>query len=164
MISARSNRGRHKLVSVSIACRTPLSNSLAEVESSNYKFFTNMVVWLTGPRRHWVVLGSFIPRLYSGTLISRLFGLGILLTLTLGSRAHFFPESPDIIDDHLLRQKILQILLDVFPRPLCPLPLHFPTTDKSPWIATYTCRPYNHSSMLLLLQDAPKFSIASRIR
>ena len=34
-----------------------------------------MVVCLTGPRRHWVVLGSFIPRLYSGTLISRLFGL-----------------------------------------------------------------------------------------
>ena len=40
----------------------PLSNSLAEVESSHCNTFTNMVVWLTGPRRHWVVLGSFIPR------------------------------------------------------------------------------------------------------
>ena len=72
-----------------------------------------MVVWLTGPRHHWVVLGSFIPRLYSRTLISHLFGLNILLTLTLGSRTHFLSERPDIIDDRLLRQKILQILLDV---------------------------------------------------
>ena len=72
-----------------------------------------MAVWLTGPRCHWVVLGSFIPRLYSGTLISRLFGLNILLNLTLGSRTHFLPESPNIIDDCLLRQKIPQILLDV---------------------------------------------------
>ena len=40
----------------------PLYNSLAEVESSLYKTFTNMAVWLTGPRRHWVVLGSFTPR------------------------------------------------------------------------------------------------------
>ena len=53
----------------------PLSNSLAEVESSHCKTFTNMAVWLTGPRRHWVVLGSFTPCLYSGTLISLLFGL-----------------------------------------------------------------------------------------
>ena len=53
----------------------PLPHSLAEVESRHYKTFTNMAVWLTGPRRHWVVLGSFTPRLYSGTLISLLFGL-----------------------------------------------------------------------------------------
>ena len=53
----------------------PLPHSLAEVESRHCKTFTNMVVWLTGPRRHWVVLGSFIPRLYSGILISLLFGL-----------------------------------------------------------------------------------------
>ena len=53
--------------------------------------FTNLVVRPMGPRRHWVVLGSFIPRLYSGTLISLLFGLKILLTLTLGSRDHIHP-------------------------------------------------------------------------
>ena len=53
----------------------PLLNSLAKVESRHYKTFTNMDVCLTGSRRHWVVLGSFIPRLYSGTLISLLFGL-----------------------------------------------------------------------------------------
>ena len=53
----------------------PLPHSLAEVECSHYKTFTNMVVWLTGPCRHWVVLGPFTPRLYSGTLISLLFRL-----------------------------------------------------------------------------------------
>ena len=53
-----------------------------------------MAVWLTGPRRHWVVLWSFTPRLYSGILISLLFGLNDLLTLTLGSRKYFLPESP----------------------------------------------------------------------
>ena len=65
----------------------PLSNPLAEVESSHWKTITNMAVWLTGPRRHWVVLGSFIPRLYSGAK-------WILLNLTLGSRYHFHSESP----------------------------------------------------------------------
>ena len=92
-------------------------------------FFTNMVVWLTGPRRHWVVLGSFIPRLYSGTLNSLLFGLKILLTLTLGSRNHFLPESPFTADDRLLRQKILQIFLEVSRDPV-PTALQFLTTDN----------------------------------
>ena len=53
----------------------PLPHSLADVESSHYKTFTNMVVCLMGPCRHWVVLGSFTPRLYSGILISLLFEL-----------------------------------------------------------------------------------------
>ena len=76
MISVWLNRGRHKLVSEPTACRNPLSNSLDEVESSHYKkSFTNLAVCLTGPRRHWVMLGSFIPRLCSETLISLLFGL-----------------------------------------------------------------------------------------
>ena len=51
-----------------------------------------MAVWLTGPRRQWVVLGSFIPLPYSGILFSLLFELNILLTLTLGSRDHVHPE------------------------------------------------------------------------
>ena len=76
MISVRLNRGRHKLVSEPTACRNPLSNSLDEVESSHYKkSFTNLAVCLTGPRRHWVVLESFTPHLYSGTLNSLLLGL-----------------------------------------------------------------------------------------
>ena len=88
-----------------------------------------MAVWLTGPRHRWVVLGSFIPRLYSRTLSSRLVGLNILLTLTLGSRTHFLPESPNITDDRLLRQKILQILLDVS-RDTVSTALQFLTTDN----------------------------------
>ena len=88
-----------------------------------------MDVCLTGPCRHWVVLGPFIPHLYSGTLISRRFGLNILLTLTLGSRTHFLPESPDITDDRLLRQKILRILLGVSRDPV-PTALQFLTTDN----------------------------------
>ena len=54
---------------------SPLSNSLAEVESSHWKTFTNIGCVSYDPRRHWVVLGSFTPRLYSGTLISLPFGL-----------------------------------------------------------------------------------------
>ena len=53
----------------------------------------------------------------------------ILLTLTLGSRNYFLPESPDIIDDRLLRQKILQILLDVS-RDTVSTALQFLTTDN----------------------------------
>ena len=56
------------------------------------KCFANLVVWLTGPRRHCVVLGSFIPRLYSGTLISLLFGLNVFANSILGSRDHIHPE------------------------------------------------------------------------
>jgi hypothetical protein len=96
---------------------------------------------LCGLRAHdytWMGLGSFIPLLYSGTLISLLFGLKILLTLTLGSRNHFVPESPFAPDDRLLHQKILKIPFDVFLRPLC--------------------RSYILSQLLLLLQDAPKYS------
>lgn len=100
-----------------------------------------MVVWLTGPRCHWVVLGSFIPRPYSGILISLLLGLRILLTMTLGSRNHFILESPFTTDDLLLRRKILQILLDVS-RDHVPTASQFLTTDKSWWITTYTCRTY----------------------
>ena len=48
-------------------------------------------MWLTGPRRHWVVLGSFTPRLYCGTLISLLFGLNGFANSTLGSRDHIHP-------------------------------------------------------------------------
>ena len=89
------NQGRHKLVSEPTTCRTPPSNSLGEVESSHWKnYFTNFIVWLMGPHLNWVILGSFSSHLYSGTLISHLFGLKILLTLTLGSRDYFLPETP----------------------------------------------------------------------
>ena len=73
----------------------PLPYSLAEVESSHWKTFTNMAVWLMGPRRHWVVLGSFTPRsLLWDSELSSIRVKWILLNLTLGSRYHFHPESP----------------------------------------------------------------------
>ena len=79
-----------------------------------------------GPRRHWVVLGSFTPCLYSGTLISLLFGLIFSKNLKLGSRKHFLPESPFSPEDRRLHQTIRKILSEVFPRPLCPSPLQIP--------------------------------------
>ena len=54
-----------------------------------------MVVCLTGPRRHWVVLGSFTPRpLLWDSELSPIRVKWILLNLTLGSRYQFHPESP----------------------------------------------------------------------
>ena len=48
-----------------------------------------------GPRRHWVVLGSFTPRsLLWDSELSSIRVKWILLNLTLGSRYHFHPESP----------------------------------------------------------------------
>ena len=72
----------------------PLPHSLAEDESSHYKFFTNMAVWLTGPCRH---LGG-IRIFYSSSILwdSDLPSIRVkivLLTLTLGSRDHIHPES-----------------------------------------------------------------------
>ena len=48
-----------------------------------------------GPRRHWVVLGSFIPRpILWDSYFSSIRVKWFLLNLTLGSRYHFHPESP----------------------------------------------------------------------
>ena len=41
---------------------------------------------------------------------------------------------------------------------MCPLPLKFSTTGKSPWITNHPCYRYLHSPMLLCLQDTPKYS------
>ena len=65
-----------------------------------------------------MVLAPFSPYLYSGTLLSHPFGLKILLTLTLGSRTSFIPETPSP-DDRLLHQKIPEILSDKILEPLC---------------------------------------------
>ena len=75
-----------------------------------------MAVWLTGPRRHWVVLGSFIPHLYSGTLISLLFGLNDFTNSDIRISLSFSPGEPLIIDDRLLHQKIPKTLYDVLLR------------------------------------------------
>jgi hypothetical protein len=61
---------------------------------------TNLLTWLCGLRAHvtnWVVLGSFIPRLYSGTLISLLFGINkVYKHRHLGSRKFCLPGELDI--------------------------------------------------------------------
>ena len=96
----------------------PLPHSLAEVESRHCKTFTNMVVRLTVPRRHWVVVGSFIPRLYSGTLISLLFGLNEFANSKIRISWSHPPGEPLTAEDRLLHQKIPKILSDVLSR-LC---------------------------------------------
>ena len=85
----------------------------------------------------------------------------ILLTLTLGSH-NYFSQRALIPEDHLLRQKILRISLDIFPRPLCSSPLQFTATDISLWISACTCYSHDHFSSLLLLQDASNYSSLSR--
>ena len=81
----------------------------------------------------------------------------ILLNLTLGSsnyssrRAPYHSWSPTAPED-------FEDTLRSVPRPLCPLPFQFPTTDISIWITTYTCCSYNYSEFLLLLQDASNCS------
>ena len=71
----------------------PLPHSLAEVESSHWKTFTNMAVWPMGPRRHQVIVGYFTPRpILWGSDISSIRVKWILLNLTLGSRYHFHPK------------------------------------------------------------------------
>src|SRR3954463_7643793 len=62
MISVRLNRGVTSWCQSRLPVGIPLPYSLAEVESRHCKTFTNMAVRPMGPRRHWVVLGSFTPR------------------------------------------------------------------------------------------------------
>ena len=81
----------------------------------------------------------------------------ILLTLTLGSRNYFLLESPSFQMIAWCTRRFWRYSPMFFPRPWCPSPLQFPTIDKSPWIATYTCRPYLHFQLLLLLQDTLKY-------
>ena len=151
--------GRHKLVSEPTTCRNPLSNSLAEVESSHCKTFTNLAVCLTGPRRHWVVLGSFTPRPLlwdselSSTRVKRFllksdFRFSKILSPGEPLQSRWSPATPE--DFEVTRRNSFETL--------CPLPLQFPTIEISLWINTYTWRSYFYSQLILLLQDTPKFS------
>ena len=115
-------------------------------------------MWLTGPHRKWVVLGSFTPHLYSGTLLSYPFGLKILLTLTLGSRDYFLPESPSFQMITWFTRRCWRYSPINSWDPMCPSPLQFPATDKFVWITTYAFRSSIQSQWLLLLQDTPKYS------
>src|SRR3954464_9211332 len=92
------NRGCYKLVLESTACRTPPSNSLVEVESSRCK--TTLLTVSCGLSTHVAKTGWYYDLfLHTLTLgLSSLFSfwLKILLTLTLGSRDYFLPESPSL--------------------------------------------------------------------
>ena len=82
----------------------------------------------------------------------------ILLNLTLGSRGHFHPES------HLLQMIACSTRRFIrysamFSRYFVPSLLQFPSIDKPLWITTYTCRSYNHTPLILLLQDTLQFPL-----
>ena len=75
-----------------------------------------MVVCLMGTRRHWVVVGSFIPRPNSRTLTSLLFGLNYYTNSDSRFSIILSPGEPLITDDRLLHQKNPKILSDVLLR------------------------------------------------
>ena len=140
----------------------PLSNSLAEVESSRWKTFTNMAVWPMGPRRHREVLGSFIPRplLWDSEpssirvkrfLLKTNFRFSKILSPGEPLQSRWSPTASEDFGDTLWYSL----------ETLCPSLLLFPTTDKSLWITTYTCHSYDHSPLFLLLQDTRSFLYCS---
>ena len=162
MISVRLNRGRHKLVSEPTACRNPPSNSLAEVESSRWKTFTNMAVWPMGPRRHREVLGSFIPRpLLWDSEPSSIRVKRFLLKTNFRFSKILSPGEPLQSRWSLTAPEDFRDTLWYSLETLCPSLLLFPTTDKSLWITTYTCHSYDHSPLFLLLQDTWSFLYCS---
>jgi hypothetical protein len=125
MISAWLSQGVTSWYQSRLPIGSPLSNSLVEVESSVWKTFTNIVVWLTSPHHKWVVLGSFIPRLYSGIIFSILFRLKILLTLTLGSFNYFLLEGPSF-QMVAYFTRILRRYSSLFPETLVPTAFAIP--------------------------------------
>ena len=85
----------------------------------------------------------------------------VLLPLTLGSRNYFLPESHCIQMIAWCTRRFRSYSL-MFPRYFEPSFLLFHSVDKPQWITKYTCHSYNHSSLILLLQDTPKFSLMFR--
>ena len=118
MISVRLNRGVTSWYQSRLPVGIPLPHSLAEVESSHCKTFTNMAVCLTGPRRHWVVLGSFTPRpLLWDSELSSIRVKRFCKKKTNFSFSHVLsPGEPLTPDDRPLHQKNPKILSDVLLR------------------------------------------------
>ena len=122
-----------------------------------------MAVCLTGPRRHWVVLGSFTPRPLlwdselSSTRVKRFllksdFRFSKILSPGEPLQSRWSPTAPE--DFEVTRRNSFETL--------CPLLLQFPTIEISLWINTYTWRSYFYSQLILLLQDTSKFSLLIR--
>ena len=114
-----------------------------------------------GPRRHWVVLGSFTPRsLLRDSELSSIRVKQFLLKSNFRFSKILFPGeplqsrwSPAAPEDF---EDTLRFSLET----LCPLLLQFPSTEISLWINTYTCRAYFYSQSILLLQDTPRIFCA----
>ena len=118
--------------------------------------FTNLAVWLTGPRRQ---LGG-IRIFYSSSILwdseSSSFRVKlILLTPTVGSRDHILPESHSIQMIAYFTRRSRRYSPINFRDPVCPLSLQFSTTDKSLWITTYTCHSYNYFPVALVITRYP---------
>ena len=122
-----------------------------------------MAVCLTGPRRHWVVLGSFTPRplLWDSELSSTRvkwfllksdFRFSKILSPGEPLQSRWSRTAPE--DFKVTRRNSFETL--------CPLLLQFPILEISLWINTYTWRSYFYSQLILLLQDTPKFSLLFR--
>ena len=122
-----------------------------------------MAVRPMGPRRHWVVVGSFIPRpmLWDSDissirvkrfLLKSDFRFSKILSPGEPLQSRWSPATPE--DFEVTRRNSFETL--------CPLPLQFPTIEISLWINTYTWRSYFYSQLILLLQDTPKFSLLIR--
>ena len=70
---------------------------------------------------------------------------------------------PLVSDNRRIHQKIPNMLSDVFQDLLSPPPLQFPVTDESLWTAyALVVHSFIHSQLLLLLQDAPNYSLVFR--
>src|SRR3990170_7773793 len=110
MVSARLSRGVTSWYQSRLPVGTPFPTPWPKLSLDKENCFTNMVVWLTGPRHQ---LGG-IRIFYSSSILwdSDLSSIRvkILLTLTLGSRNHFLPKNPFIPGDGLIHQKIPKIL------------------------------------------------------
>ena len=80
-----------------------------------------------------------------------------MLTLTLGSRNYFLPESP-LLQMIACCTRSFRRCYSMFYRDTCAHCLcKFTITETSVWIATYTFHPYLHSRLLLLVQDTLNF-------
>ena len=115
-------------------------------------------MWLTGPRCQ---LGG-IRIFYSSSLLwdSDLSSFRVKDFINFNFRISWPYSSGEPLgtNDCLFHQKIPKTLSDDSPRPWCPLLLQFPTTDKSWWVTSYTCRTYIHSSYSLVPSDISKYS------
>ena len=102
--------------------RLPVGNPLPTLWSKLSLVFAKLLYWqishttlgLSAHVANWVILGSFSPYLYSGTLISHLFRVKDFANSNIRFSWLLLPESPPPTDDWRIHQKIQKILSDEF--------------------------------------------------